>query len=143
MTEEERLAKEKEQKDPTVQELLDQLNKLQLETVSKEDYEKLATSNKQLIEELTNNRPTITENTKNTKADKVKAIEERVAKLGEGTSLDNVTRLLENHKAMKELGLDVSNIDEGVVSKLEIIVKEAKGDSNMFNALMESRVKIK
>ena len=147
MTEDERKAleeQEKNKKDPTVQELVDQINKLKLETVSKEEYEQILKTNSTLVKEIANNRPAPqgTPET-NTREAKVKVIEGRYAKLGQGTSYDNVKILVDNYKEMKELGFDVSNVDESVVNKLSKIVEEAKGDSNMFNALMESRVKIK
>ena len=142
--EQERLAKENEsKKDPTVQELLDQMKKLKLETVSKEEYEKVAASNKQLVNEIANNRPVPDSQKKDTRKIKLDAIQERTKKIGEGTSLDNVKILVDNYKDMKELGFDVSNVDEDTVTRLDGIIAEAKGDSGMFNALMESRVKIK
>ena len=43
---------------------------------------------------------------------------------------------------MKILGMDVSNVDENVVNGLESLLKEAKGDADVFKALMESRIRI-
>jgi hypothetical protein len=144
LEEKERLAKEQQgAKDPTVQDLLDQMKKLKLETVSKEEYERVAASNKQLVNEIANNRPVPNAEKKDVRKIKLDAIQERTKKIGQGTSLDNVKILVDNYKDMKELGFDVSNVDEDVVGKLDAIITEAKGDSGMFNALMESRVKIK
>ena len=84
MTEDERKAleeQEKNKKDPTVQELVDQINKLKLETVSKEEYEQILKTNSTLVKEIANNRPApqVTPET-NTREAKVKVIEGRYAK---------------------------------------------------------------
>jgi hypothetical protein len=132
-----------EQKDPTVEELLKQLQELQLNTVPKEEYEKQLESNKKLVEQITKHRPAPDGKDKKepTHADIVDRIKERTANLLDGTSYDAIKSLIENYQDMKTLGLDVSNVDENVVFQLEEIVKEAKGDPILFNALMEQRVK--
>ncbi len=152
MTEAERLAAEEqarlqkeqnEKKDPTVQELLEQMKKLKLETVSKEEYDRIANSNSTLVKEIANNRQAPNPEARDTRKLKLISIQERTAKIGNGTSYDNVKILVDNYKDMKELGFDVSNVDEDTMTKLDSIITEAKGDSGMFNALMESRVKLK
>jgi hypothetical protein len=148
MTEQEKLAAEQakleeQKKDPTVQDLLDQIKKVKLETVSKEDYDRIAKTNKTLVDEIANNRATPKNEVVDTRKVKLDNIQDRTKRLGQGTSYDNVKILVDNYKDMKELGFDVSNVDSDTATKLDAIIAEAKGDSGMFNALMESRVKLK
>lgn len=130
--------------DQTVQDLLKKVKEIQENSVPKEEFNKIVESNKLLIEDITNNRraPIVDETKKVTKADIIKRCEERTSRLGTSSnSYDEVTILVENYRDMQEVGMDVGVVDEKIVSNLEYLLKESKGDKEMFKALMESRIK--
>lgn len=130
--------------DQTVQDLLKKVKEIQENSVPKEEFNKIVESNKLLIEDITNNRraPIVDETKKVTKADIIKRCEERTSRLGTSSnSYDEVTILVENFRDMQEVGMDVGVVDEKIVSNLEYLLKESKGDKEMFKALMESRIK--
>lgn len=130
--------------DQTVQDLLKKVKEIQENSVPKEEFNKIVESNKLLIEDITNNRraPAVDEPKKVTKADIIKRCEERTSRLGTtSNSYDEVTILVENYRDMQEIGMDVGGVDEKIVSNLEYLLKESKGDKEMFKALMESRIK--
>ena len=130
--------------DQTVQDLLKKVKEIQENSVPKEEFNKIVESNKLLIEDITNNRraPIVDETKKVTKADIIKRCEERTSRLGStSNSYDEVTILVENFRDMQEVGMDVGVVDEKIVSNLEYLLKESKGDKEMFKALMESRIK--
>ena len=132
-------------KDPTVDELLRSLEDLQKNMVPKEEYEKLKESNTKLINQVTKERTFVQPEDKPkepTKADIVARCEERTKELGKGDSMQQVKLLTENYRDMQILGMDVSNVDENIVNGLESLLKEAKGDADVFKALMESRIRI-
>lgn len=132
-------------KDPTVDELLRSLEDLQKNMVPKEEYEKLKESNTKLINQVTKERTFVQPEDKPkepTKADIVARCEERTKELGKGNSMQQVKLLTENYRDMQILGMDVSNVDENIVNGLESLLKEAKGDADVFKALMESRIRI-
>lgn len=132
-------------KDPTVDELLKSLEDLQKNMVPKEEYEKLKESNTKLINQVTKERTFVQKEEKPkepTKADIVARCEERTKELGKGDSMQQVKLLTENYRDMQILGMDVSNVDENIVNGLESLLKEAKGDADVFKALMESRIRI-
>ncbi len=132
-------------KDPTVDELLRSLEDLQKNMVPKEEYEKLKESNTKLINQVTKERIFLQPEDKPkepTKADIVARCEERTKELGKGDSMQQVKLLTENYRDMQILGMDVSNVDENIVNGLESLLKEAKGDADVFKALMESRIRI-
>lgn len=132
-------------KDPTVDELLRSLEDLQKNMVPKEEYEKLKESNTKLINQVTKERTFVQKEDKPkepTKADIVARCEERTKELGKGNSMQQVKLLTENYRDMQILGMDVSNVDENIVNGLESLLKEAKGDADVFKALMESRIRI-
>lgn len=132
-------------KDPTVDELLRSLEDLQKNMVPKEEYEKLKESNTKLINQVTKERTFVQPEDKPkepTRADIVARCEERTKELGKGDSMQQVKLLTENYRDMQILGMDVSNVDENIVNGLESLLKEAKGDADVFKALMESRIRI-
>ena len=132
-------------KDPTVEELLKSLEELQSTMVPKEEYDKLKESNSKLVKQITTERVFKQDDQtpkELTKQDIIARCEERTAKLGKGNSLEQITLLTENYRDMEKIGMDVSNVDADVVAGLENLVYEAKGDPDVFKALMESRVRL-
>ena len=129
---------------PTVDGLLEEMNNLKVNTVSKEEYLRVLEDNKKLIKDVANNRPVVNEAPKTvTREDIVKRCEERTKRLGDGTSLDSIKSLTENYRDMVTLGMDVSAVDEEVVVALEDLVNKASGDPVHFKALMETHIKAK
>ena len=132
-------------KDPTVEELLKSLEELQSTMVPKEEYDKLKESNSKLVKQITTERVFKQDDQtpkELTKQDIIARCEERTARLGKGNSLEQITLLTENYRDMEKIGMDVSNVDADVVAGLENLVQEAKGDPDVFKALMESRVRL-
>lgn len=129
-------------KDPTVEELLAQLNDIKLKTVSKEDYDKALENNTKLIKELTTNRQVVKEEPKGeTREDIVKRCKARTASMGTGDSYKDIVALVDNYRDMEKLGMDVSGIEKTDVEGLETIIKEANGDPHVFKSLMSARIK--
>lgn len=129
-------------KDPTVEELLAQLNEIKLKTVSKEEYDKALENNTKLIKELTTNRQVVQEQPKGeTREDIVKRCKARTASMGTGDSYKDIVALVENYRDMEKLGMDVSGIEKTDVEGLETIIKEANGDPHVFKSLMSARIK--
>ena len=58
------VSQEQQKKDPTVEELLKQLEEIKTKTVDKELYDKSLEDNRKLIKSLSGNRPSQTEETK-------------------------------------------------------------------------------
>jgi hypothetical protein len=128
---------------PTVDGLLEEMNNLKINTVSKEEYERLLADNAKLIKDVATNRPVIETPKEVTREDIIKRCEARTQNLGSGTSLDSIKALTENYRDMVKLGMDVSSVDEDVVSQLEGLVEKSGGDSVHFKALMETHIKAK
>lgn len=126
----------------TVEQLLAKIEELQLNSVPKDKYEKILEDNKKLVDKITNERPA-PKGTEATPQDILKRMQERSKNIANGGSHEAIKILVENHRDMQRLGMDTSNVDEDTVSFLEGLLKEANGDSKMFQALMESRVRIK
>lgn len=127
----------------TVDALLSEISKMKLNTVSKEEYEKIKADNAKLAKEVTTSRQVIVEENKEvTKDEIIKRCEERTETIGDGSSYTNIKALCENYRDMEKIGMDVSYIDSNVVEELEEMVKDCKGDENHFKALMESKIKV-
>lgn len=129
-------------KDPTVEELLAQLNELKLKSVSKEEYDKALENNSKLIKEVTTNRHVVTNEPKaETQEDIIKRCKARTASMGSGDSFKDITNLVANYRDMEKLGMDLEGISKRDVEGLEAIIKDANNDPLMFKSLLESRIK--
>lgn len=128
---------------PTVEVLLEEINDLKLKTVSKEEYNKLLEDNKKLVKEVTENRPMVipNENKEPTRADIIQKCQERTNTLDKKDTLGKVTSLVQNYDDMVKLGMDVSQVDKQVVAGLKSMIEESKGDTAVFESLMNSRIK--
>ena len=128
---------------PTVEVLLEEINDLKLKTVRKEEYNKLLDDNKKLVKEVTENRPSIIpeENKEPTRADIIKRCQERTNTLDQKDTLGKVASLIKNYDDMVKLGMDVSQVDKQVVAGLKSMIEESKGDTAVFESLMNSRIK--
>ncbi len=131
----------KEENDSTVEELLKKINEIKSNSVSKEDYERMENNNKKLIEEIASNRTIVNEKPKEkTREEILSECERRTAQIGKGNSLQDITNLCENYRAMKELKMATGAVDEEIVQALEKMVKEANGDEIAFKVLLENRI---
>ena len=74
-------AEDETKKDPTVEELLQQMETLKSTMVPKEELELALANNKKLVQQITSERPAPKETQKVTPQDIVKRIEGRVSKL--------------------------------------------------------------
>lgn len=126
---------------PTVEQLLEEIQGLKNNTVDKAMYDKLVEDSKKLAKEVTENRPVPKQTEEPTKVQVLARIQDRTDNLSTKTSLEAVTALTQNYRDMRKLGMDVPTVDEKIVANLEYIVQEAKGDKDVFDALMSSRVK--
>jgi len=131
-------------KDPTVEELLLQMEALKKTMVPKEDLDKALENNKKLVTQITTERPAPKATVEVTPQDIVKRIEGRVEKLPHAkSSHETMVILTENYRDMQKLGMDVSNVDENVVAAIEKIIADSNGDPILFKSHMENKVKVK
>ena len=135
--------KEQEKKSVTVDALLKEIEEMKTKMVPAEELEQLKGENAKLVAEVVNNRPVVKDEPKKTETrqDIIDRCRERTSSIGEGSSLTQISSLCENYRDMQKLGMDVSNVDEDIVEGLEGIIREAKGDEQMFTALMGTRIK--
>ena len=135
--------KKKEKNSITVDALLKEIEEMKIKMVPAEELEQLKEENAKLVTEVVKNRPVVKNEPKKTETrqDIIDRCRERTASIGQGSSLTQITSLCENYRDMQKLGMDVSEIDENVVAGLEAIIAEAKGDEQMFTALMGTRIK--
>lgn len=129
------------EKDPTVEELLKQLNEIKMKTVSKEVYDKVIDDNKKLINEVATNRVVVEpKDDKPSKAEIIKRCKQRTNGLQEMNSMLQIESLCANYRDMQQLGMETLGVDENDVKGLETILQEAKGDEKMFKSLLETRI---
>lgn len=141
---EEKVIPEVEPKDPTVVELLAQINKLREELVPKAELEKAREDNSKLIKQLTEVRPSPATPQAVTPKDIIKRIEGRVANLENSkSSYESIKSLTENYRDMEKLGMNLEHVDTRTVEFLEQIITDSNGDPVLFKAHMESRIKNK
>lgn len=129
------------QENATVEELLTKIDEIKAGSVNKEDYEKLKEENVKLVQSITNNRTVIKEEEQPTKDGIIERCKERFQKVGKGTSYDTVKALVENYKDLKEIGIEQEGVDEEIVEQLEKFIEDANGDSNLFKALTNAKIK--
>lgn len=129
------------QENATVEELLTKIDEIKAGSVNKEDYEKLKEENVKLVQSITNNRTVIKEEEQPTKDEIIERCKERFQKVGKGTSYDTVKALVENYKDLKEMGIEQEGVDEEIVEQLEKFIEDANGDSNLFKALTNAKIK--
>lgn len=129
--------------DPTVEELLKQIEEMKLKTVDKDTYEKMVENNKKLVNEIANNRTPIPEDNKGepTRADIIERCKKRTNGIEGMSSMDQVNALVSNYRDMKLLGMETEGVEERDVQGLEKILEEAKGDERLFKSLLQSRIK--
>ena len=133
---------EQAKKDPTIDELLQQLNDIKLSTVPKEQYDKAVENNGKLVKQLATERPVVQPTkTEPTKEDILNRCKARTDKLGKGNSYEDIKGLVENYHDMKLLEMETPGVDETVIEALDSILKESNGDKDMFKALMSTRFK--
>lgn len=133
-----------EKPETTVEMLLGEIETLKENTISKEEYNKVIEDNKKLTASIVNYRPKVKdEEKKETVEDVIKRCEARTNSIGEGNSYQSVKALVENHRDMQTIGLSVDGVDENVVTYLEGLLEESKGDASVFSALMDSRIRAK
>lgn len=135
---------EQVKKDPNIDELLQQLKDVKLNTVSKEDYDAMVANNSKLIKQIATERPLANAPVKvDTKDDIIARCKARTARLSQGTSLESIKGLVDNFKDMKALGMETTGVDEDVVTTLDALILESKGNPEYFQSLMTSRIKQK
>lgn len=128
-------------KDPTVEELLKQLNEINMKSVSKEDYNKVLEDNKKLIKEVATNRVVVEpKENKPSKEEIIKRCKQRTNGLQEMNSMLQIESLCANYRDMQQLGMETLGVDENDVKGLEDMLQEAKGDEKMFKSLLETRI---
>lgn len=129
-------------KDPSIDQLLQQLADIKLNTVPKKDYEQALETNGKLIKQIATERPTVQPAPSvETKEDIIKRCRERTAKLAQGTSLDSVKGLVDNYRDMQKLNMETAGVEESVVEALEGVIEESKGNADYFNTIMSTRFK--
>lgn len=134
---------EKDNPNPTVDELLKTIRELQTNSVSKEEYEKAQEDNRKLVKELAENRRVVQpgDSKEPTREDIVNRCKERTKKLDKtNSSYEKVSILIDNYDDMKMLGMDTKIVDEKVVEGLRAIRQESNGDPKVFSALMNARI---
>ena len=128
-------------KDPTVEELLKQLNEIKTNSVSKEVYDKVLDDNKKLVKEVANNRVVIEpKDNKPSKEEIINRCKQRTNGLQEMNSMLQIESLCANYRDMQQLGMETPGVDENDVKGLEEILQEANGDEKMFKSLLETRI---
>lgn len=128
-------------KDPTVEELLKQLNEIKTKSVSKEVYDKAIDDNKKLINEVATNRVVVKpKDNKPSREEIIKRCKQRTNGLQEMNSMLQIESLCANYRDMQQLGMETLEVDENDVKGLEEMLQEAKGDEKMFKSLLETRI---
>lgn len=128
-------------KDPTVEELLKQINEIKTTSVSKEEYDKVIADNKKLINEVTTNRVVVEpKENKPSREEIINRCKQRTNGLQEMSSMLQIESLCANYRDMQQLGMETLGVDENDVKGLEEMLKEAKGDEKMFKSLLETRI---
>lgn len=128
------------EKDPTVEALLSELEQLKTTKVDKALYDKALEQNRQLINSLTNQRQT-KETTEATDKKEIDIVKERTTSLPEMSSMSQIDALCKNYRFMRKNNMEVVGVSEDVVSALESIITESKGDEKLFKSFMETRIK--
>lgn len=131
-------------KDPTIDELLQQLNEIKLNTVPKDKYDEAIKNNGKLVKQLATERPVVQQTPQEpTKEDILNRCRARTDKLGKGNSYEDIKGLVENYHDMQLLEMETPGVDETVIEALDSILKESNGDNDLFKSLMSTRFKNK
>ena len=133
------VSQEQQKKDPTVEELLKQLEEIKTKTVDKELYDKSLEDNRKLIKSLSGNRPSQTEETKE-KVNELELVKKRTAEIENMSTMQQFDTLCKNYRFMRKNNMEVVGVDEKVVEGIEKILAESNGNERTFKSLMDASI---
>lgn len=133
------VSQEQPRKDPTVEELLKQLEEIKTKSVDKELYDKALEDNRKLIKSLSGNRPSQTEETKE-KVNELEIVKKRTAEIENMGPMQQFDTLCKNYRFMRKNNMEVVGVDEKVVEGIEKILAESNGNERTFKSLMDASI---
>lgn len=154
---EENLEQQEQQKQPDIhpedKNLIDEMQKIKENSVSKEEYDRVLKRNKDLSQALANNQKIQQEQVD---TDTIESLREELYSEGrkEMTNLDSVTKMLKLRQKVIDSGkpdpfissdsstvtADEVETAERVAAGLQSMVDEADGNAGYFNALLKTNV---